>query len=54
MFVLDCDMSRLIYLLCVPLYLLYQIINHAIHSTKPDLQFASQYMAIFFEGKDVM
>ncbi len=54
MFVLDCDMSRLIYLLCVPLYLLYQIKNHAIHTTKPDLQFASQNMSIFFEGKDVM
>ncbi|PAQ22411.1 hypothetical protein B7952_20000, partial [Escherichia coli] len=27
---------------------LYQIKNHAIHTTKPDLQFVSQNMSIFF------
>ncbi|PGF77651.1 hypothetical protein BMR22_04895 [Escherichia marmotae] len=48
MFVIDCEMPSFIYCLGEPLYLLYQIKNHTIHTTKPDLQFVSQNMSIFF------
>ncbi|EFE7464380.1 hypothetical protein F9Y55_19785 [Escherichia coli] len=48
MFAIDCEMPCLIDYLGAPLYLLYQIKNHAIHTTKPDLQFVSQNVSIFF------
>ncbi|EFO2003823.1 hypothetical protein DPL46_12905 [Escherichia coli] len=48
MFAIDCEMPCLIDYLGAPLYLLYQIKNHAIHTTKPDLQFVSQNMSLFF------
>ncbi|PDN01082.1 hypothetical protein AWE19_13795 [Escherichia coli] len=48
MFAIDYEMPSLIAYRGAPLYLLYQIKNHAIHATKPDLQFVSQNMSIFF------
>ncbi|ANE65392.1 hypothetical protein A5955_14040 [Escherichia coli] len=48
MFAIDCKMPCLIVYRGAPLYLLYQIENHAIHTAKPDLQFVSQNMSIFF------
>ncbi|ARJ97902.1 hypothetical protein DQ137_21905 [Escherichia coli] len=48
MFAIDYEMPSLIDYRGAPLYLLYQIKNHAIHTTKPDLQFVSQNMSIFF------
>ncbi|EFI4024278.1 hypothetical protein GYM41_004690 [Escherichia coli] len=54
MFVIDCEMLSLIDYCGTPLYLLYQIKNHTIHITKPDLQFVSQNMSIFFYEEDAM
>ncbi|EFY2670159.1 hypothetical protein DMH46_16075 [Shigella flexneri] len=48
MFAIDYEMPSLIDYRGASLYLLYQIKNHTIHTTKPDLQFASQNMSIFF------
>ncbi|AVE96584.1 hypothetical protein AM456_24295 [Escherichia coli] len=48
MFAIDYEMPSLIDYRGAPLYLLYQIKNHAIHTTKRDLQFVSQNMSIFF------